>query len=466
MLRTLRASLSGDAKTIFRAPSHEPTQEHEPRQALLEVDHPDGSSMRVVAAVFDELAYRFNCWGPPAGEVGPSVHWDCTSLPGRGGDAFLSHLPEPPRQRDRRLTDDRVRTSFSGRPAGGMLAWLTGSGGPVEEALGSLQRITPDRDPGDRVDVACDRLPFAALLQELATVSGEAIRASPAALSATRAYDFSLDLDDTPLWLGLDLLCEASGLTWRRTADGVEIRHGWFDLLQPDRRPWPLPVGTRLGAVPGTYVNALDGSVLLWLPAGDVTVGDADEPSALPPGTATLSGAFVGRFEVTWGQFLRYCRLTDRDPPERAFPIRLDEPVHGVSWSEAADYCTWANLRLPSELEWEAAARGGDGRRYPWGADAESAFFNRAGDADGFERTAPVGSFEEDVSPLGCRDMGGNVAEWVADRHRPDHTRRVIRGGSWADPAWKCQAVSRERAQPWSRSPRVGFRVARDGQER
>jgi formylglycine-generating enzyme required for sulfatase activity len=157
-------------------------------------------------------------------------------------------------------------------------------------------------------------------------------------------------------------------------------------------------------------------------------------------------------------------------PDQQAFPNR---PVVGVSWFEASAYCSWAGVRLPTEAEWERAARGTDGRKYPWGAEpADPSSLNYA--ESRLNRPTPVGLYPLGATPDGILDMAGNVWEWVVDcygkygshkssnPHGPDTgTPRVLRGGSWFYDAWNCRSAYRDWFHPDNRFDDFGFRPAR-----
>lgn len=141
-----------------------------------------------------------------------------------------------------------------------------------------------------------------------------------------------------------------------------------------------------------------------------------------------------------------------RDPEFNA----PNQPAVGVSWWEAEAFCRWAGGALPTEQQWEAAARGPDGLEYPWGNEWEDGICNSSEVRLG--STSAVGIFPRNRSPFGIMDMAGNVWEWCSDLW--DALFRVIRGGSWSHGARLCRAACRRRRVPQGRLDFRGFRVA------
>jgi hypothetical protein len=158
-------------------------------------------------------------------------------------------------------------------------------------------------------------------------------------------------------------------------------------------------------------------------------------------------------------QWVKDERVADPDlwrNPEFNAP---NQPVVGVSWWEAEAFCRWAGGVLPTEQQWEAAARGPQGLVYPWGDEWEDGICNSHEAQLG--GTSAVGIFPRDDSPFGLRDMAGNVWEWCADSWEKGGSDRVVRGGSWHDGASYCRAARRSGGEPSLRSHGLGFRLAR-----
>jgi formylglycine-generating enzyme required for sulfatase activity len=244
---------------------------------------------------------------------------------------------------------------------------------------------------------------------------------------------------------------------------------------------------------PGALVNEPDGSILAPVPNdGEALLGSEEEegcPDERPRFRVALPAYYVGLHPVTNAQYKRFVDATGRRAPvsssagdsvwngKECPPELSDHPVVCVSWDDAQAYCSWAGLRLPTELEWEKAARGCDGRRYPWGEewDAERCRSRRNRGSTG---TARVGAYPLGRSPYGVLDMAGNVWEWCADRYDSESyaryaqgdlvpplvgERRVFRGGSWSGAAYAdyCRCAYRGMALASHRHPDLGFRVAR-----
>jgi formylglycine-generating enzyme required for sulfatase activity len=214
------------------------------------------------------------------------------------------------------------------------------------------------------------------------------------------------------------------------------------------------------------------------IPAGWFLMGQDEGPNSSQPQHRVYLDAFaIDRTEVTnavFGEFVAATGSQAMGWDGRGLKVPANEPVTGILWRDAADFCRWAGKRLPTEAEWEKAARGTDGRRYPWGDTWDSTYANTA--ESGQQGVLPVGSFPQGASPYGALDMAGNVAEWVADYfgsnyysyaadHNPLGPRAVLdhglRGGSWASPSAHAQTFFRDSSHSVRPNPRVGFRCAR-----
>jgi len=231
-----------------------------------------------------------------------------------------------------------------------------------------------------------------------------------------------------------------------------------------------------------TERSGKDGAPAVLIPAGAFVAGD-DESS--PRRELFVDAFYLDRYEVTVGRYARFLKATGNvTPPEEWDTVDLmnsaDLPVIGVDWQDANSYCQWAGRRLPTEAEWERAARGADERIYPWGNEPPTAEHARFGQEyvkkvyrDGVDR---VGSHPKGASPFGIQDMSGNAWEWVADwfsesfptadRRNPkgpsNGTDKVLRGGGWYDQADRLVSTKRMHASPGQRDDSIGFRCASD----
>jgi formylglycine-generating enzyme required for sulfatase activity len=219
-------------------------------------------------------------------------------------------------------------------------------------------------------------------------------------------------------------------------------------------------------------------TAMVLVPAGRFLMGeDGERSSSRPQRQITLDGFAIDRTEVTnaaVGQFVEEAsvQLVGWDAVQAS--ERPQEAAVGLLWREADAYCRWAGRRLPTEAEWEKAARGTDGRRYPWGDLWDPKRANTA--ESGLGRVTTVGSYPSGASLYGVLDMAGNAAEWVADPYDPDYYSHApdrnplgpdavldhgLRGGSWASPKEHAQTFFRDSSHSVRPNPRVGFRCAR-----
>src|SRR5437867_3806198 len=223
---------------------------------------------------------------------------------------------------------------------------------------------------------------------------------------------------------------------------------------------------------------------MILIPAGPFIRGTAaggfDEQ---PVGTIFLDSFMIDRSEVTNHQYQQFIQATGHRraaPPARyARNLRrmsgVNQPVVYVSWEDADAYCRWKGKRLPTEAEWEKAMRGTDGRLFPWGNNQDPLASNQGVSKDGFEVTAPVGTFQKDVSPYGVADGAGNVLEWVADWYAEGAYRipslrnpkgpefgtfKVLRGGAYTSHGSDIRITSRSKMVPDFRDETIGFRCA------
>jgi len=235
-------------------------------------------------------------------------------------------------------------------------------------------------------------------------------------------------------------------------------------VLNATLTPLPKPAASAIVEVPSSA------GPMVLVPAGEMIYGNASRKTS-------LNAFYIDKTEVTNGAYKAFCDATKRryppNPPwDPAYFAKTNYPVVAVSWDDATAFAAWAGKRLPTELEWEKAARGTDGRPWPWGVEFVRVRANLGGTEDGYQYAAPVGSFPAGASPYGLLDMSGNVWEWVADAYDPVTGKslndlgndRVLKGGSFVG------AVNGEIARAYvsgrrahdERPDSVGFRCAKE----
>ncbi|MBK6796978.1 MAG: SUMF1/EgtB/PvdO family nonheme iron enzyme [Acidobacteria bacterium] len=191
-----------------------------------------------------------------------------------------------------------------------------------------------------------------------------------------------------------------------------------------------------------------------------------------PAHSATVQPFYIDKLEVTNQDYSEFIRQQRRQAPvnwvDGAYsPGEAKFPVVNVSWFDARDYCEWRGKRLPTEQEWEFAARGKENLLYPYGNQWKPQFSN-AGETN-LKKPQAVGSYPDGASPFGIMDMAGNVAEWTdsdynpysGSKAKPDDGNKIIRGGSFINPASQQTATDRFFNRPTRTIDYVGFRCAK-----
>jgi formylglycine-generating enzyme required for sulfatase activity len=247
---------------------------------------------------------------------------------------------------------------------------------------------------------------------------------------------------------------------WDVVEDRLEEIEDSLSALGPDeradifRRVESDLKETGTDRTPQEAIAVIEGMVLV--PEGEFLAGAAGEPTP-------CDAFYVDIYPVTNADYKRFIDSSGYRPPKFWSQKRLDDPnapVVGVSWYDADKYATWAGKVLPTSTQWEKAARGFEGRVFPWGTDLDESFANY-GHMDGEDMTTPVEQYPENRSVFGACDLVGNVWEWTRDWDTIEIDMKIVRGGSWTDSAAFLRSDRHLFANPKDKFDNIGFRCVR-----
>ncbi|MBI9046261.1 MAG: formylglycine-generating enzyme family protein [Anaerolineaceae bacterium] len=251
----------------------------------------------------------------------------------------------------------------------------------------------------------------------------------------------------------------------------------------PEATATPKVSFTPEPGIGSTRISEKDGMLLVFVPFGEFEMGSNDgDQDEMPIHSVILDAFWMDQTEVTNAMYAICVQAGACDMLEIISSYSRDHyfgnpefdtyPVIYVDWYDAQDYCKWAGRRLPTEAEWEKAARGTDGRTYPWGEGIDSTLANFDWN---FGNISEVGSYPKGASPYGVLDMGGNVWEWVFDRYDSGYynyssyenpqgpsngEQRSLRGNAWLNDAVDLRASNRAGFAPSVDGDNIGFRCA------
>ncbi len=257
------------------------------------------------------------------------------------------------------------------------------------------------------------------------------------------------------------------------TLEKIRLDIAAFDL---GRQSLVIPVDIK--------TSALDGMAQVYVPEGEFLMGKGEvrKYADSPQHVVYLDAFWMDKYEVSNAMYLKClqaggCSAMVSDNTTYQNWIYRDHPVTYVTWEQAGAYCQWAGRRLPTEAEWEKAARGTDGRQYPWGDETPNARLANF-DETMIDEAVSIYRYPLGTSPYGALNMSGNVREWIADWYAEDYylvmpyanpigaetgTERSLRSGSYSEDKIEIAVTNRLRHEPQSAGLSRGFRCAEDG---
>lgn len=233
------------------------------------------------------------------------------------------------------------------------------------------------------------------------------------------------------------------------------------------------------------FIGSHRGGPMVLIPAGEFAMGsDLGQEDEQPVHRVSVKAFYLDVYETTVSRYAEFLASQKPDAPfkwnEATAGAHENKPAVGVNWYDARDYCRWVGKRLPTEAEWEIAARDTGGRIYPWGSAHPTKGHANAGETRwrGYDSLSNVGRFELGKTPEGVYDLAGNLWEWVADWYDPTYYQfsardnpkgpsagplRALRGGAWNNDSKAIRSSNRAGYAPDARRNDVGFRCAQDG---
>ena len=322
--------------------------------------------------------------------------------------------------------------------------------------IGTKAYAAPEQRKTAEIDLRTDIYSTGLVFHELLTLRTPVDK-------PVRVQDIRQDVSPSILETLARALQEDRANRWQSAAEFRET------LLEAYRASYERPA-TQPALEMETEHNVASTDGMVFLPGGSFLMGSNDDPEEYPEFEANVDPFYIDMYPVTMRQYNEFIKASGRPKPRYWNDARFggaEQPVIGVSWEDAQAYAQWVGKQLPTEMQWEFAARGQANRKYPWGSSEPDP--TRANYADNLGMTSIVGMHEDGVTPDGIHDLAGNVYEWTQDWFLPypaqgdlqnarETPRRSARGGSWKTGPRTLQCTHRIGLFPETQDNTVGFR--------